>query len=155
MGKGSKTPKMEVVEYRLSIGVGWCLTADELVEITVNEKQAWSGSVTGNTVLDINRPDLFGGQKKEGGLVGSVHVLFGGEDQVLPEAIASRHGLSVSDAPAYRGVTTMWFTGSGASSGGYAGTGFFETLIDGVDNGITGSREARGFLWSMNSPIIL
>jgi len=145
---------MEVVEYRLSVGLGFCLTADELVEISVNEKQAWSGSASDNTVLNINRPDLFGGQKKEGGLVGNIHVLFGGEDQVLPQEIAARHGLSVADAPAYRGLTTLWFVGSGESSGGFAGTSFFNTLIDGIDNIAVGTRNTRGFLWSMNSPII-
>ena len=67
---------------------------DELVEIEVGDKQAWKGSVSDATPTAINRPDLFGGEKKEGGIQGAFRLLQGAGDQVLPGATTVTVGSS-------------------------------------------------------------
>lgn len=57
------------------------------------------GSITTNGQVRINAPELFGGDKGEGGLDGTLDVLFGDEDQgVLPRLAAMLGGL----VPAFR-----------------------------------------------------
>ncbi|UJB18764.1 MULTISPECIES: hypothetical protein [Lysobacter] len=40
---------------------------DELVEIQVGDREAWKGSITKTGRIFINKPDLFGGDKGQGG----------------------------------------------------------------------------------------
>lgn len=56
----------------------------------------------------IDAPNLFGGDKKEGGVAGSVRVMMGFLDQVVPPWIKTRMGGRVPD---FRGVTTLFFDG--------------------------------------------
>ena len=53
----------------------------------------------GETALSINRPDLFGGEKKEGGVKGTAHYLPGGPTQVMPEDLAAKFGLTSATMP--------------------------------------------------------
>lgn len=76
--------------------------------------------------LTINRPDLFGGDKKEGGVKGTAYFLPGGPAQVLPEYLAAKLGLTSVTAPAYRGVSSVWFHGPGN----------------------------KGFMWAQNNPYL-
>jgi hypothetical protein len=147
MGKSSSA-KAEVTEYRMSIHFGVALKLDSVNKVLVDEKVAWSGTASANTTLSINRPDLFGGEKKEGGLVGSIDVLLGANDQVLPASAASRYGLTASDCPAFRGLTTLMFRGSGQVT-----TGEFNNWDEftGEWNGNIGD---NGFIWKHNTPLI-
>ncbi|WP_176473469.1 phage tail protein [Sphingopyxis sp. GW247-27LB] len=118
--------------------VGLCTSGAKVTRIFCGEKVAWTGNVSTLTAIDINRANLFGGPKKEGGLVGTVYFLPGAADQLLPETLARRMGLAANDCPAYRGLTTMFFIGNGASGG--------QSYLSNVSSG--------GFLWSSNSPFI-
>lgn len=82
---------------------------------------------TGPTAIRINRPDLFGGNEKEGGAVGEAYWLPGREDQVMPAHIASRYGLTPSTMVGYRGLASVFFSAGGARG---------------------------GFLWSQNNPYL-
>lgn len=67
-----------------------------------------------NGPLKINRPDLFGGEVKEGGVEGTAYFLNGKPNQKLPDYLAQKLGLSDGDnAPGYRGITSVWFHGKG------------------------------------------
>lgn len=81
---------------------------DELVEIQVGDKTAWSGSVTSSQRITINKPGLFGGDKKEGGINGTLDVMMGEPTQVAPSLLASMLGGAV---PAFRGMFTLFFDG--------------------------------------------
>lgn len=59
---------------------------NELKAIEIGEKIAWEGPVCTTGPHIINKPDLFGGQDKEGGIQGGFQLLFGADDQILPEA---------------------------------------------------------------------
>lgn len=60
-----------------------------LTHIKVADKIAWEGGVSDNAVRPINKPDLFGGEKKEGGVQGLFRNFMGSATQVLPGASPS------------------------------------------------------------------
>lgn len=100
---------------------------NELVEIKVGDKTAWGGHLCDIDPRAIESPELFGGEKKEGGIQGPFRLFFGNPDQVLPGAEAVEVGAgtpyggtqvlpSVKDTigglvSEFRGVTTLWFDG--------------------------------------------
>lgn len=57
---------------------------NEIRAIKAGDKVALDGSICGEGPWAINKPELFGGEKKEGGLQGPFDVFWGGADQVLP-----------------------------------------------------------------------
>ena len=73
---------------------------DELQAIFVDEKIAWQGSVTANQTLNIDEPGLFGGRKKQGGIVGLVDVEFGEVAQPQNTYLQGQLGTNI---PAFRG----------------------------------------------------
>ena len=106
MGSSSKKPKATLYYFDIHMGVG--LPVDEVVEIKASGKRAWRGSVTTNSQIVINAPNLFGGPEAEGGIAGRLDVLMGEESQgVLPRLAAMLGGV----APAFRGITTAFFSG--------------------------------------------
>ncbi|MDP3813681.1 MAG: hypothetical protein Q8Q83_01215 [Pseudomonas sp.] len=66
------------------------------------------GHVTGNRTISINKANLFGGEKKEGGIKGPLDVMMGGPAQPVNASLASMLGGIV---PAFRGVATLFFDG--------------------------------------------
>lgn len=81
---------------------------DEVVESRVGDRVAWSGSITDNATVSINQPDLFGGEKSEGGIVGELDVMMGGPTQVAPVGLAAMLGGIV---PGFRGIVSVFFNG--------------------------------------------
>ena len=61
-----------------------------------------SGATGGR--IRIDKPDLFGGESREGGIVGDIDVLMGGPDQGQNDYLAARAGAQV---PAYRGIASL------------------------------------------------
>jgi hypothetical protein len=128
---GKSSPKQEVTDYYMSIHFGICAGADAIKRIIIKEKDAWTGSISTLSTIPISKRDLFGGNKKEGGVEGTVHWLPGNADQVLPDELAQKLGRSGgTDAPGFRGLASAFFVGSSASKSG------------------------RGFLWSSNVPYL-
>lgn len=147
MGKKAK-PKIEVTLYYMSIHYGACVAADAIRAIIIKEKLAWEGYQTSATQISINKKKLFGGEKKEGGAIGSVYWLPGADDQILPDALARRLGRSSGlDTPGYRGIATAFFVGNGPGSG----TGLLGSLVDALKGGMDGG---GGFYWSANVPYL-
>lgn len=102
--------KRQTVGYRyyfdMHFGLG--LPCDEIVEIRADDKTAWRGSITDNGQVRINAPQLFGGDKGEGGLDGTLDVMFGEEDQTVVARLRSMLG---GICPAFRGITTAFYSG--------------------------------------------
>lgn len=100
---------------------------NSLKAIKVGDKIAWEGSVTDDTVNAIQSPNLFGGEKKEGGIQGPFRAFFGRADQGLPGAGSANCGFGgpmsgVQTLPAvkttiggliseFRGTMMLWFSG--------------------------------------------
>lgn len=95
------------VGYRYYLGAHLVLChgpVDEVREIIVGSRTAWSGSVTASGRISVNVPELFGGESREGGIAGAVDVLFGEPAQTPNDYLAARQG---SPQPAYRGVLSL------------------------------------------------
>lgn len=90
-------------QYKVNLGMHMAIGIgpfDSIDKIEVGDQIAWDGYSTGGQIY-INKPDLFGGQKKQGGIVGYVDIEFGESDQPQNDYLVSVLG---EDIPAYRGV---------------------------------------------------
>lgn len=92
-------------QYRLGMHLALCHgPIDSIYRIEVDERVVWSGTNTGGSV-SFNKPDLFGGRDREGGVEGTIDFAFGESDQVANTYLTSK----LSDVPAYRGVVSAIF----------------------------------------------
>lgn len=95
--------------------------ANEIAEIRVGDVTAHDTPIVigaSGQAVRIAKPELFGGEKKEGGIDGALYVYNGARTQNLqPQmtvggkklpAIASLLG---GDVPSFRGVVTVWYDG--------------------------------------------
>lgn len=98
--------------FRYSFGIHMGVVrgpVDELVEIRVGDKTAWTGSITANESIKIDKYDLFGGEDGEGGVQGDVIVMMGADDQVAPATLTGM--LGVSAVPGFRRAMTIFYNG--------------------------------------------
>jgi hypothetical protein len=108
MGKSKKV----TTGYKYHLGMHLVIThaksdeADELsvTEFIVGERQAWAGTVSSNSSISVNAPELFGGEKREGGVQGTVDVLLGGPTQVENDYLVLLNG---GTQPSYLGVLSL------------------------------------------------
>ena len=117
---GSK--KSQTVGYRYRMGLHLVLCqgpVDAVQEIRMGERTIWGEASRGLLQwghgwgrLDINLPNLFGGDEREGGVVGAIDVLPGdpaqttGTPQTRNDYLMSRLGAAI---PAFRGVLSLVF----------------------------------------------
>lgn len=96
-------------KYYLGLHMGLCRgQIDGLLEIKAGDRTAWEGNLSTNTQFGINKPNLFGGTKAEGGIEGTAWLLLGGDDQTVPDKIKGWLGGLV---PGFRGTSTLFFDG--------------------------------------------
>lgn len=123
--------------YMFDILFGLCRgPINDLREIMVADKTAWEGPLCDGDVQAIKKPDLFGGEKKEGGIQGPFRLLLGAPDQVLPGVGSANCGkggpldgvrslpavktaIGEDDVSEFRGVTMLWFSGLVSSMNPY------------------------------------
>lgn len=131
----SKGGGTKVADYYLASHLGVCHgPVDAVLEVKVGEKTAWSGSstpdqagVTGHDV-SIDNKGLFGGNKKEGGVAGTMTVMHGKDNQLIHGRIAGWIGSPQDQLPAYRGILSLFFH--------------------------SGPKNYAGFLWASNNPYL-
>lgn len=107
MSGGGKGSKSVTVGYRYYAGMHLALChgpVDSLNKIVVGERTAWSGSLTSSGRIAIDQPNLFGGDEREGGIVGAVDLVMGNASDVQNDYLASKLGTNV---PAFRGVVSL------------------------------------------------
>jgi hypothetical protein len=95
----------QILGYKYSLGMqmGLCHgPADFIKSIRAGGKVAWRGSCAGGRI-NINKNNLFGGDKSEGGISGAVDICMGAPDQLQNDYLVSQLGDEVS---AYRGLVT-------------------------------------------------
>lgn len=120
------------VGYRYFLGMmmHFCRgPVDSFTRIEAADKTAWLSEVTENGLSDILVPDLFGGEKREGGLVGKVNFMFGGPTQVAPDFLKAN---VAGPYPGFRGVSGLMYYSRGSigifrkyvvpGAGGFVGT---------------------------------
>lgn len=112
--------KKVTVGYRYYLGLHFGLChgpVDTVQKIVVGERDAWSGEQTTSGSVSINAPDLFGGDKREGGVVGTLDVLMGEPTQVENSYLVSKIGAAI---PAFRGIlSAVWRGGQVTSNNPY------------------------------------
>lgn len=95
--------------YELAIHFGLGIGPfDAYLEFRGGDKTAWSGSATHSQSITINAPNLWGGEKDQGGIVGTLDLMFGEADQQPSARLAAIFG---PQQPAWRGLTTAVFAG--------------------------------------------
>jgi len=95
--------KKQTVGYKYYLGIHMILChgpVDKIVRIRVDDRDAWVGERKSGRI-DINKPELFGGESREGGVQGAVDFEVGGPTQGVNDYLASKLGGLV---PAFRGV---------------------------------------------------
>jgi len=114
MGSVKGGGKVEINEYAMSLHIGACAYGEgiELLAVNYGEKEIWRGTKVDQDVIPINKPDLFGGDKKEGGVKGLLWWLPGKPTQVMPESLAKRLGLTAATCPGFRGLASIFLTGT-------------------------------------------
>lgn len=86
---------------------------DAVTEIRVGDRIAWTGNATATQLIEIKKPWLFGGEKKEGGIAGWVSLLFGDAAQTVDAYLAKQ---LTAPVPAFRGVLSIVFRGGSVSA---------------------------------------
>lgn len=104
MGGGSSQCTTTGFRYFAGLHLVFCHALDKLHKIRVGEKWAWDGAVTENETITIDKPNLFGGEGREGGIKGKVDVCFGLSDQGKSSYLQSVLG---ADIPAFRGLFAL------------------------------------------------
>lgn len=102
-------PPEQTLGYRYHMGIHFVLThgpVDAVTHIVVGDRVAWEGNVTASQRITINAEELFGGDKREGGVQGEVDVEFGDATQGQNGYLSAHNG---SPLPAFRGVLGFVF----------------------------------------------
>lgn len=108
MGGKSKSTTVGY-HYRPAFHVGLVgRQIDAFLEYRAADKTAWAGELTASGRIQIDAPDLFGGEKDQGGIVGPVDVMFGEPDQVPNPYLVELFG---DQTVAWRGMTSLVFAG--------------------------------------------
>lgn len=115
--------------YYMSLFMGLCRgPIDSIEEIRIGDRTAWpkakgqngtSDPINDTGLTQIKAGDLFGGDKREGGVEGPMRVYMGKPNQTLPARLKALIGGRV---PEMRGVVTIWFDGLIASLNPYPKT---------------------------------
>ncbi|PJF46338.1 MAG: hypothetical protein CUN48_14305, partial [Candidatus Thermofonsia Clade 3 bacterium] len=111
--------KKYTIGYWYGLGMHMVLChgpVDAVTEIQVGEKTAWTGNATENTSITINNRNLFGGEEREGGVDGTLDIMFGAASQTPNAYLQSKLGANI---PAFRGVLSVAWRGLVAAMNPY------------------------------------
>jgi len=124
--------KKQTIGYRYFFSIHMGLgrgPVNEIAEIRVGGVTAYGDPIdvgTTGQLVAIDKPNLFGGEKKEGGIQGPAYIYNGAKDQTLQGALSSSVGTLPAiadqlggDVPSFRGVLTVWFDGMVAAMNPY------------------------------------
>nr|DAU27291.1 MAG TPA: tail protein [Caudoviricetes sp.] len=110
MGMKKKNP---VIGYHYELGVQMAVAhapVDKITQLSFGERTAWTGSVSSG-VIPVDQPNLFGGEKREGGVSGTITVYDGNKLQQPDPYVQLFRG----DTSAQRGLLSLVFGNQGQS----------------------------------------
>lgn len=109
----TETPEV-VIGYKYYMGMHLVIChgpVTEVLEMRMGDRlAAWANpsdyatAEGGNRSVTVDKPELFGGERKEGGIQGELDLLFGFPDQPKNDYLVEQLG---EDVPAFRGVVSM------------------------------------------------
>lgn len=99
--------KSVVVGYKYKMGLHLVLgyPVDRLEHFKVDDREAWSGTASSGQI-NVDKPELFGGKSREGGVGGTIDILDGNASQPKNDYLLAQLGSLI---PAYRGVFSLVF----------------------------------------------
>lgn len=112
---GKKPAGTPYVEYYISMHWSYCRgPVDAWTGLRIKDKDLFKDfeKYFNNTKISVNEPDMFGGNLREGGLVGDIHFMNGHGSQEAPDALAKRCDRPVNRMPGYRGITGIFMCGN-------------------------------------------
>lgn len=110
-GKGGSTSQVTGYKYFMAVHFGLGRgPINSLLEIRVGDLPAWSEGLSTTDFFEINQPNLFGGEQKEGGIDGTAKLLLGADDQIV-DSIITDNIEGDFPVPGWRGVSTVFFYG--------------------------------------------
>ena len=101
--------KSQTIGYRYFMGLHIAVChgpVDSINQIYVGKRSLNISAQTSNITVTVNRFGIFGGDEKEGGIVGDVDLEFGADDQTTNTYLAQQFG---AITPAFRGTTCIVF----------------------------------------------
>lgn len=110
--KKKKKVQQQTVGYWYSMGLHLALCygeVDAILKIEADDKEAWTGNITSSSTFTIDKPDLFGGTSKEGGLQVDIDVCMGEPTQAKNNYLMSKIGNLI---PAFRGICCLVIRGN-------------------------------------------
>lgn len=108
-GKSSKRTT-KIPYYEMSMHYGICHgPLDSINQVWVKEKLVLCQMVKEPFIAHINKPELFGGETKEGGVDGVMEAYFGTPLQKMSQAVAARFSRNTNTMVGYRGVANLFF----------------------------------------------
>jgi len=81
---------------------------DAYLELRGGDRTAWKGEVSTSSVVRVDAPSLWGGDKDQGGIVGNLHIMMGEPTQAPNPLLAAIFG---DQQPAWRGLATLAYHG--------------------------------------------
>jgi len=119
MGGKSGGGKVQVVDYNLSIHMGYCWgPVDRVNFLRMSDKEV-PFFADENGSVNLTDSDLFGGPKQGGGIDGKVYALLGGPDQIMPAEYAAKLQRTPTTMPGYRGLMSLLFVGRNLATKGF------------------------------------
>jgi hypothetical protein len=105
-------------KYFMGLHMGLCHgPVDDVVEIRGGDRTVWAGNQTSSGEIYISAPDVYGGDQKEGGVVGTLDVMMGEASQGPNSYLQNVIG---GIATAFRGLLTcVWRAGEIGSNNPY------------------------------------
>lgn len=93
------------IAFHSGLGIG---PLDAYLEFRGGDRTAWKGEALHSQTIRIDAENLWGGKKDQGGIVGSVDLMFGEPTQQPNARLA---GIFGPQQPAWRGLATLAFAG--------------------------------------------
>lgn len=105
MGKSSSVTVGYWYHPAFHMGLGYG-PGDALLEIRGGDKPAWQGELTASGTITVSAPNLWGGEKDQGGMAGDMDIMFGEATQQPNAYLTATFG---PQQPAWRGfMTVVW-----------------------------------------------
>lgn len=173
MGGSSSKNKAKAYKYHMSVHAGICVgPVDEIRQVRLNDKVLWSGVLRESRTINIDKPELFGGLKKEGGAAGAFTVMFGHDSQKIPAGLRKKFGDLSDKLPDYRNMTTIFFHERVEHDGIMLADwdridalpeedvtapepqNPFLGVLSGLFSSVTSNQSEKGFYWQANNPYL-
>lgn len=103
---GGKGSKKQTVGHKYFFGEHLILASNPLaiMKLKFQDKDAWLGRARGNSQIKVDKENLFGGKKREGGVAGAIDVMDGRATQGVNDYLAAHIGAPL---PAFRHMTSL------------------------------------------------